>query len=148
MINKIQIWKNWNHLVNVEVQDIESTLDSDIGKEIINQARSVEEQGLYSVRQSANALLRMLPSGHNSFGNALVRWKNEQYKGLSFWDWAIRQILFINKEKEKLALAKDRGFYIRLLSLKLWGHDLYHFKNRETPKTEHKTLSIVSGKTY
>jgi hypothetical protein len=123
-MNKLKIWKEWQKLINVTPYELEVLIDSEFQGTIKRWSQDLEEQGLFSPRQSADVLQRMIPSGMFSFQETLKNWNGQRYKGHMLWKCASIQISQIEKVIGSIdaSLADIKS---KLLLLKLWGHDLY-----------------------
>lgn len=75
-------------------------------------------EGVRSGRDSARAILRMLPKGGRSYAQAERNWTATD------WKWARRQVSFIKRMRGvKGPLYKDGEPTRKLLALLVWGHD-------------------------
>lgn len=115
---KKELWTRWRELINMSPSEIKAFLDSDLGREAGLSDEEASAQGIGRGRDSARALLRMLPSGR-SFDGALENWSAND------WRWAGRQVSFISRMRgNKGPLVDDKGKPTRkLTSLLVWGHD-------------------------
>lgn len=133
-LNKLKVWKAWSELVNIDPADLRSILDSQIGRQLRVWSRDKEEQGIFSARYSAEALIRMIPLGRDNFAEALANWKDRAYKGVSWWECAKKQVLTVRKLLEKIGNDMSTNTFTGVLVvLKLWGHDLYKVTTHRAP---------------
>lgn len=113
-----ELWRTWRGLINLTPTEIRYFLEEfpDAGL-----SRSeASEQGVKSGRDSARALLRMIPSGGRSYAQAERNWTRTD------WQWARRQVSFIRR-----MLGNEGPLWSRwgdeptpkLQSLWIWGHD-------------------------
>ena len=113
--------------------DIKKFLDSDQGKEAgLSRKEAKEEGGIKTGRDSARALLRMIPTG-GSWGSALNNWSPND------WEWARRQVSFNSRMSGMKPTTRDPyyekdGEYTNWMkSMLIWGHDPRNSK-RKIPK--------------
>ena len=111
------LYKEWSKLVNMGPKELSNFIDSDEGKEAGLSRKESGKAGagggkIKSGRDSARAIVRMLQRKKDS-------WKDND------WEWAKRQINFINRMKgAKGGMRDEKGRPTRkLLALKIWGHD-------------------------
>lgn len=111
------LWEEWRQLVNMTERELSAFL-TEYGDVAGLSRREASAEGVRSGRDSAEALLRMIPTG-TSYARAEENW------GPAGWDWAKRQVAFIKRmQGVKGPLYDDVGEPTRkLLALKLWGHD-------------------------
>lgn len=112
-----ELWEEWRRLVNMTERQLSAFLD-EYGDEAGLSRSEAKAEGVRSGRDSAQALLRMIPTG-TSYARAEENW------GPAGWKWAKRQVGFIKRMRGvKGPLYEDDGEPTRkLLALKLWGHD-------------------------
>lgn len=112
-----QVWKDWRKLVNMTERELRDFLE-EYGDEAGLSRAEAKAEGIKSGRDSARAILRMLPEG-TSYSRAEAEWTSTD------WEWARRQVAFIKRMRGvKGPLREDDGEPTRkLLALKVWGHD-------------------------
>lgn len=112
------LWERWNELVNMTVSELSKFLDSDEGKEAGLSKEKASELKISRGRDSARALIRMIPKG-KTFKDAMEKWNDND------WEWCGKQVSFISRmRKNKGSLIDDKGNKTRkYLSLLIWGHD-------------------------
>lgn len=115
---KRALWKKWDRLVNMTSFEIREFLASSEGKKAGLSRKEAAEKGIKSGRDSARALLKMIPCGR-TYQSALREWSPSQ------WKWAERQVAFISRmRKIKGSLTDPQGNKTRKhTSLLLWGHN-------------------------
>lgn len=103
--------------------EIEKFLDSEQGKDSgLSRAEAKKEGGINTGRDSARALLRMIPSG-STWDKALENWSPLD------WYWAGRQVSFNSRMLGMKPVKKDpyidkNGDYTRWYkSMLIWGHN-------------------------
>lgn len=112
-----ELWSRWRRVVNMTAGELKRFLGR-YGKEAGLSRSEAASEGVRSGRDSAAALLRMLPSGGASYAAAEKSWS------ASDWAWAKRQAAFISRMRGVQGpLYKDGKPTRKLLALKLWGHD-------------------------
>jgi hypothetical protein len=103
---------------------IRKFLDTPEGRAAGLSRDEASKQGIARGRDSARALLRMIPSGGKSYAQAKRNWSR------SDWTWADRQYRFISRmRKSKGPLRKDGKMTRKLTSLLIWGHDPRRSRN-------------------
>jgi hypothetical protein len=115
--SKLQIWIRWRSLVNMTAPELKGFL-AEHGLEAGLSRQQAAALGVRSGRDSAQALLKMLPRGE-SFYDADRKWTAGE------WDWAKRQNNFIARMSGNQGkLRKPDGTLTRkALALMLWGHN-------------------------
>lgn len=113
-----ELWPKWRKLVNMTPSQIERFLNSPEGKAAGLSRKEASKAGIARGRDSARALVRMLPTGGSSYERAEKNWSDND------WEWAKRQYSFISRmRKSKGPLYKDDEMTRKLTSLLIWGHD-------------------------
>jgi len=119
---KLKLYQVWKQLINMSAGEIIDWATSDYGKAAGISRSEAKEKGIRSGRDSALALVRMLPKGRG-FVSAFENWSPAE------WRWAKAQVGFI---KRMLGMRKriTGNPYIKdgkptrwLSALRLWGHD-------------------------
>lgn len=111
------LWGEWDRLVNMTASELRRFKQSAEGRKAGLSKAEATRQGIGRGQESANALLKMIPTGR-SLSGAERNWSPEQ------WDWAKRQVNFIKRMRGvKGPLRKDGKPTRKLLALKIWGHD-------------------------
>jgi hypothetical protein len=128
-----RLYKEWRRLVNMTARQLRTFLDR-YGNVAGLSRGEAKAEGVRSGRDSARALLKMIPEG-TSFKRASDRWTEAQ------WSWASRQVAFIRRMRGMPGpLYNARGEPTRkLLSLKLWGHDPEKRMRRNAVATQAST---------
>ena len=128
-----RIWSNWKSWINMSASEIKKFLDSNQGKEAgLSRKEAKKEGGIKTGRDSARALLRMIPSG-GSWESALNNWTPND------WEWARRQVSFNSRMSGMKPTTRDPyyekdGEYTDWMkSMLIWGHDPRNSK-RKVPK--------------
>lgn len=118
MKSRIETWREWRSLVNMTPRELRAFLDK-YGKVAGLSRAQAASQGIRSGRDSARALIRMLPKGGRSYSQAEANWSAGD------WKWARRQVSFIRRMSGSAgALYDDKGRPTRkLLALLVWGHN-------------------------
>jgi hypothetical protein len=113
-----EVWYEWRALVNMTPRELQKFLGEwgDVAGLSRTEAKA---EGVRSGRDSARALIRMLPKGGRSVTQAEKNWTKTD------WTWARRQVAFITRMRGvKGPLYDKKGEPTRkLLALLLWGHD-------------------------
>jgi hypothetical protein len=114
-----KLWPKWRKLVNMSASQIEAFMDTPEGQAAGLSREEASEQGIARGRDSARALIRMLPKGGRSYEQAERNWNDND------WEWAKRQYSFNSRMRGvKGALYDEDGNMTRkLTSLLIWGHD-------------------------
>ena len=109
--------KEWEKLVNMSAKELSDFIDSEEGEEAGLSRKEAGKAGaggekIKSGRDSARAIVRMLE-------RPMSKWTDND------WEWAGRQVNFINRMKGAKGPTKDeKGRPTRkTLALKIWGHD-------------------------
>lgn len=111
-----ELWREWRTLVNMTERQLRAFLKEYGDKAGLSRAEARGE-GVRSGRDSARALLRMIPEG-SSYARADEGWSRGD------WEWARRQVAFIKRMRGVSGpLTKEGEPTRKLLALKLWGHD-------------------------
>jgi Protein of unknown function (DUF3140) len=113
-----EVWYEWRSLVNMTPAELRRFLDE--WGDVAGLSRSeAKAEGVRSGRDSARAILRMLPKGGRSYPQAERNWTKTD------WEWARRQVGFIQRMRGVKGPLYDRkGEPTRkLLALLVWGHD-------------------------
>lgn len=135
-----ELWPKWRALVNMSPSEIEAFMQTPQGQAAGLSQEEASKQGVGRGRDSARALLRMLPTGGRSYEQAEENWSRND------WDWAKRQYSFISRMKGvKGHLQKDGKMTRKMTSLLIWGHDP---RKKENPALVdvYKTPDMVSLK--
>lgn len=112
-----RIWTKWRRLVNMSPAELRRFMGSPDGKVAGLSRAQASAQGIRSGRDSAKALLEMIPTG-STFTKAVKSWSPGQ------WAWARRQVSFNSRMRAGSGpLYRDGEPTRRLLSLLIWGHD-------------------------
>lgn len=115
-MSQFETHREWRRLVNMTRAELSHFL-AEYGHTAGLSPAQARAQGIRSGRDSARALLRMLPTG-SSYAQALKRWSAQD------WAWARRQVAFIKRARGMRGeYFTDRGPTRKLLALMLWGHD-------------------------
>lgn len=124
-----ELWERWRSLVNMTPSELRRFMDSDDGRAAGLSVDEARDEGVGRGRDSARALLRMIPKG-GSFGAAQRNWTKAE------WKWSGRQVSFISRMLgNRGPLTDDKGRKTRkLLSLLIWGHDPRKAKGRPMKK--------------
>jgi len=119
---KMEIYRIWKQLINMSATEILEFATSPEGKAAGLSRKEAAEKGIRSGRDSALALIRMIPKGRGLVA-ALENWTPAE------WRWAKAQVSFIRRMlgmKKRIA----QNPYFRggkmtrwLSSLLIWGHD-------------------------
>jgi hypothetical protein len=103
--------------------EIERFLNSDQGKEAgLSRKEAKKEGGIKTGRDSARALVRMIPIG-SSWRSAVDNWSPND------WQWARRQVSFNSRMSGMRPttrdpyLEKDGEYTDWMKSMLIWGHD-------------------------
>jgi hypothetical protein len=114
---KRSLYKEWEKLVNMSAKELSDFIDSEEGEEAGLSRKEAGKAGaggkkIKSGRDSARAIVRMLE-------RPMAKWTDND------WEWAGRQVNFINRMKGAEGPTKDeKGRPTRkTLALKIWGHD-------------------------
>lgn len=114
---KRKLYKEWEKLVNMSAKELSNFIDSEEGEEAGLSRKEAGKAGssggkIKSGRDSARAIVRMLE-------RPMAKWSEND------WEWAGRQVNFINRMKGAKGPTKDEdGKPTRkTLALKIWGHD-------------------------
>lgn len=112
-----ELWAEWRKLVNMTERQLQAFL-KEYGDVAGLSRGEAKTEGVRSGRDSARALLRMIPKG-TSYAQAEANWTATD------WKWARRQVGFIKRMRGVSGSLHDAdGEPTRkLLALKLWGHD-------------------------
>lgn len=115
-VDRRALWKEWRRYVNMTERELRAFL-RDYG-DVAGLSRSeARAEGVRSGRDSARALLRMIPKG-KSFSAAEEGWSRND------WDWARRQVAFIKRMRGVSGPLTKGGRPTRKdLALRLWGHN-------------------------
>lgn len=126
-------WAKWRELINMSAGEIQRFLDSEEGKDAgLSRSQAKKEGGINTGRDSARALIRMIPNG-TSFSKALENWTPLD------WYWAGRQNSFNSR---MLGMKPTKGDPYRekngemtrwYKSMLIWGHNPKKPK-RKSPK--------------
>lgn len=116
-------WSSWRSWINMSASEIEKFLNSEQGKEAgLSRKEAKKEGGIKTGRDSARALIRMIPSG-GSWRSALENWSSND------WEWARRQVSFNSRMSGMKPTTRDPYFekdgeYTNWMkSMLIWGHD-------------------------
>jgi hypothetical protein len=117
------VWSKWKSLINMSASEIQNFLDSEQGKDAgLTRKQAKQEGGIKTGRDSARALIRMIPTG-GTWEKALDNWSHGD------WAWARRQVSFNSrmrgmKPTSRDPYKEDDGDYTRWYkSMLIWGHD-------------------------
>jgi hypothetical protein len=131
-------WSQWRSWINMSPTEIERFLNSEQGKEAgLSRKEAKQEGGIKTGRDSARALVRMIPIG-SSWRAALDNWSPND------WKWARRQVSFNSRMTGMRPKTRDpyyekNGDYTNWMkSMLIWGHDPR--KDKRTPPQEPKNL--------
>lgn len=120
---KWSTWSKWRSLINMSPSEIKNFLDSKQGKDAgLSRDQAKKEGGMNTGRDSARALIRMIPKG-SSWNNAVSNWTPLD------WYWAGRQVSFNSRmlgsrPKKNDPYMDENGEYTRWYkSMLIWGHD-------------------------
>lgn len=119
---KLKTFIAWKDLINMSAEQLIRFATSDIGRAAGLSRPEAKKQGIKSGRDSAIALIRMIPKGRG-FVQAMENWTPAE------WRWAKRQISFIKRMRGMAKRIKGNPFYRNgtptrwLASLMIWGHD-------------------------
>jgi len=120
---KWETWAKWRTLINMSASEIERFLNSSEGKDAgLSRSEAKKEGGINTGRDSARALLRMIPNG-GSWKKALDNWSPLD------WYWAGRQNSFNSRMRGMKPttrdpyVEKDGGLTDWYKSMLIWGHD-------------------------
>lgn len=113
-----KIWRNWNRLVNMSAFELREFISTKEGREAGLSRKEAKERGIRSGRDSARALIKMIPRGR-TFRSAMRNWSDSE------WEWADQQVRFIKRMSAVPGdLHKKNGEKTRKhLALLTWGHD-------------------------
>jgi hypothetical protein len=118
-----RIWSQWRTWINMSPSEIERFLNSDQGKEAgLSRKEAKKEGGIKTGRDSARALVRMIPIG-SSWRSAVDNWSPND------WQWARRQVSFNSRMSGMRPttrdpyLEKDGEYTDWMKSMLIWGHD-------------------------
>lgn len=114
-----ELWPKWRKLVNMSASEIEAFMKTPEGKAAGLSREEASKKDIARGRDSARALLRMLPSGGQSYKQAEKNWSRND------WEWAQRQYGFISRMRgvEGPLYGDDGEMTRKLTSLLIWGHD-------------------------
>jgi len=119
---KFQIYQEWKRLVNMSATEILDFATSPTGKAAGLSPDKAQEKGIRSGRDSALALIRMIPKGRGIVA-ALENWSPAE------WRWAAAQVSFIKRMKGMRKRIQGNPYFKNgkmtrwLSSLLIWGHD-------------------------
>lgn len=137
-----ELWPKWRESVNMTASEIEDFLETEEGKAAGLSREEASEQGIARGRDSARALLRMLPTGGKSYEQAEKNWSRND------WEWAQRQYSFIARMKgvEGPLYDEDGNMTRKLTSLLIWGHDPRKKKNPAPPPVPGSRVATLKRK--
>jgi len=119
---KLKIYVAWKQLINMSASEIIDFATSPAGKSAGLSPAEAQRKGIRSGRDSAIALVRMLPKGRG-FIQAMENWTPSE------WRWAKAQVSFIRRMLGMRKRIKGNPFYRNgsptrwLASLMIWGHN-------------------------
>lgn len=130
---KRELYASWRSLVNMSPSEIRRFLESDEGSDAGMSESEASRANIRRGRDSARALLRMIPKGR-SYAAASENWSAND------WEWAGRQVSFISRMRGNDGpLTESDGSPTRKLkSLLIWGHD-----PRKTRKDVQDELAVL-----
>lgn len=130
-----KLWPKWRKLVNMSASQIQAFKETPEGRDAGLSREEASEQGIARGRDSARALVRMLPSGGRSYAQAERNWSAND------WEWAQRQYSFISRmRKSSGPLYKDGEMTRKLTSLLIWGHDPRRKRNPSAAQLKARLL--------
>ena len=115
---KIELYSRWKDLVNMTAPELKKYFNSADGLTSGLSLAEGKRLGIRTGRQSARALLRMIP-----VGKTLTRAVNNWSAG--DWEWAKHQVSFISRMKKLPGplFRQDGTKSKKLKSLLIWGHN-------------------------
>jgi hypothetical protein len=119
---KMSVYKTWKELVNMSATEILEFATSPEGKAAGLPKAEAQKKGIRSGRDSALALIRMIPKGRGLVA-ALENWTPAE------WRWAKAQVSFIKRMRGMRSRMVGNPFERNgsktrwLSSLLIWGHD-------------------------
>ena len=115
---KKELFDRWKSLVNMSVKELKAYYNSEDGLTSGLSAAEGKRLGVRTGRQSARALLRMIPTG-KTFTRAYNNWSAGD------WEWAKHQVSFISRMKKLPGplYRQDKSRSKRLKALLIWGHN-------------------------
>ena len=120
--DKMEIYRLWKQLINMSATEILEFATSPEGKSAGLSRRESAKTGIRSGRDSAVALIRMIPKGRGLVA-ALENWTPAE------WRWAKAQVSFIRRMIGMKKRMKGDPYFRNgrmtrwLSSLLIWGHD-------------------------
>lgn len=117
-IEKEEVYNRWKNLVNMSATELKKYYNSADGLTSGLSAAAGKKLGVKTGRQSARALLKMIPTG-KTFTRAVNNWTS------SDWEWAKRQVSFISRMKNVPGplFRQDGTRSKKLKSLLIWGYN-------------------------
>lgn len=114
-----ELWPKWRTLINMTPSEIEAFMETPEGKAAGLTREEAAEEGISRGRDSARALIRMLPKGGHSYDQAERNWNDND------WTWAKRQYSFNSRMRGVQGPLYDAegNMTRKLTSLLIWGHD-------------------------
>ena len=119
---KMSLYREWKPLVNMSVTEILNFATSPEGRTAGLTRRAAAQKNIKSGRDSALALIRMIPKGRGMI-TALEYWTP------SDWRWAKRQVSFIRRMLGMRKRIQGNPYFKEgrmtrwLAALMIWGHD-------------------------
>jgi len=119
---KQDLYRIWKSLINMSATEILDFATSPEGKAAGLPRKEAAEKGIRSGRDSALALIRMIPKGRG-LAAALENWTPSE------WRWAKAQVSFIRRMLGMRKRMVQNPFFRNgkmtrwLSSLLIWGHD-------------------------
>ena len=110
-------WK-WRQLINMQKNELEDFKKTKDGKEAGLSKQEAKELGIKSGQESAEWLLKMIPTGQ-SFKSAKKNWSDKE------WEWAKRQVSINQRMRHAKGPLYDEKCdeTPKHDSLLIWGHD-------------------------
>jgi len=115
---KKELFDRWKSLVNMSANELKTYYNSSDGLTSGISLQEGRRLGIRTGRQSARALMRMLPIG-KTFTRAYNNWSSND------WEWAKHQVSFISRMKKLPGplYRQDKSRSKRLKALLIWGHN-------------------------
>lgn len=115
---KIEVYTRWKSLVNMSAGELSRYYNSSDGLTSGLSAAAGKNLGIKTGRQSARALIRMIPTG-KTLTRAVNNWSAAD------WEWAKRQVSFISRMKNVPGplYRQDGTRSKKLKSLLIWGYN-------------------------
>jgi len=115
---KVLLFPKWKELINMSATELKKYYNSADGLTSGLSLAEGKRLGIRTGRQSARALMRMIPTG-KTLTRALNNWSAAD------WDWSKHQVSFISRMKKLPGplYRQDGSKSKKLKSLLIWGHN-------------------------